>query len=136
MIKGLIAAVVVILVLYGAFEIWEYWDQVSHDRDLEAAQRAKAVQVDEGSLGGMPQNLEKSYQAVKGQSIAQRRLWMRQYLQMVADPRRAWIELDFMRDIARDEPAEARKIFAEVKSRVPENSPVYPRIKQLENTYK
>jgi hypothetical protein len=136
MIKGLIAAVVVILVLYGAWEIWLYWDQVSHDRDLAAAKQAAAYQVSEESMSGMPNNLEKSYKAAKAQGVNQWRAWMRQYLPMVADPRRAWIELDFTVAIAHDQPAEARKIFAEVKSRVPENSPVYFRVKALENTYK
>ena len=134
MLKGVISAVVVILVLYGAWEIWLYWDQVSHDRDLAAKQAA--IQVNEESLAGMPNNLEKSYQAARAQGISPWRNWMRQHLQMVADPRRAWIELDFMVAIARDEPAEARKIFAEVKSRTPESSPVYGRVKQLENTYR
>ena len=30
---------------------------------------------------------------------------------------------------------EAKKVFAEVKARTPENSPVYRRIKDLEKTY-
>ncbi len=134
MIKGLISAVVIVLVLYGAWEIWLYWDQVSHDRDLAAKQAA--TQVSEESLQGMPSGLEASYKAAKAGGITTWRNWMRRYIQSVADPRRAWIELDFLVEISRDEPAEARKIFAEVKSRVPENSPVYSRVKKLENTYK
>jgi hypothetical protein len=38
--------------------------------------------------------------------------------------------------IARDNPAEARRIFAEVKKRTPEKSPIMPRIKKLEDAYK
>jgi len=37
--------------------------------------------------------------------------------------------------IARMDPVEAKKIFADIKDRIPTNSPIYPRIRQLEKTY-
>ncbi len=45
------------------------------------------------------------------------------------DPRKAWIELDSCVAIAREDPSEARRVFAEVKKRT-------PRVKALEKTYK
>ena len=35
----------------------------------------------------------------------------------------------------KDNPAEAKRLFAAIKERTPASSPVYPRIKQLERTY-
>lgn len=57
------------------------------------------------------------------------------YRRTVADPRLASIELDYVVLVAREDIAEARKVFAQVKQRTPPASLVYPRIKQLEKTY-
>jgi len=53
----------------------------------------------------------------------------------VEDPRKAWIELDFCVAVAREDPAEARRVFAAVKERIGPASPVWPRMKELEKTY-
>jgi len=53
----------------------------------------------------------------------------------VDDPRKAWIELDYVVGIAKDDPQKRKRIFADVKGRTPTTSPVYARIKTLEKTY-
>ena len=58
--------------------------------------------------------------------------WLKTHSQSVEDPRKAWIELDYCVAVAREDPAEARRVFATVKERTPPSSPVWPRIKQLE----
>ncbi|MDB6015624.1 MAG: hypothetical protein JWR19_113 [Pedosphaera sp.] len=129
-----ISAVIIILVLYGAWEGWLYWDNFSHDRDLAVKEAAANVVVPE-QLAGMPNGMEPSYQAaVKGGPVAMKN-WLRNYGKRLADPRLAWIELDYMIAIAHEDPVEAKKIFADVKNRVAQTSPVYSRIKQLEHTY-
>jgi hypothetical protein len=54
--------------------------------------------------------------------------------QSVEDPRKAWIELDYCVAVAREDPAEARRVFAREGAAGP-SSPVWPRMKQLEKTY-
>ena len=61
--------------------------------------------------------------------------WLKAYGSKVQDPRKAWIQLDYVLLITRDNIGEAKRIFAEVKARTPKNSPVWPRIQQLEKTY-
>ena len=61
--------------------------------------------------------------------------WLKTYSRVIADPRKAWIELDYCGMIYRDDPREARRIFAEVKARTPVTSPVWPRIQDLQKTY-
>jgi hypothetical protein len=130
-----IGVLIIVLAIFGVWELWSYWDQINQDKDL-AQKKAVATRVIGDQLAGMPNGMEPTYQAaVKGGPAAVKN-WLRRYVQSVQDPRRAWIELDYMVAIARDEPAEARKIFAEVKNRTPETSPVYGRIKELEHTYK
>ena len=53
----------------------------------------------------------------------------------MADPRLAWIELDYVVEVAPSDPAAARKVFAQVKARLTPTSPVYSRMQQLEKPY-
>ena len=87
------------------------------------------------SLQGLPYGLEQSLRAAQGQGAAGLRNWLKAYGQSVQDPRKAWIELDYCVLIAREDPAEAKRVFAGVKERTPATSPIFPRIKQLEKTY-
>ena len=57
------------------------------------------------------------------------------YGKTIADPRLAWIQLDYVVLVAESNPGEARRVFGQVKSRIGADSPVYNRIKQLEKTY-
>ena len=43
--------------------------------------------------------------------------------------------MDYVLMVSRDNPVEAKRVFAEVKKRVPPESPVYPRLKDLEKIY-
>ena len=62
--------------------------------------------------------------------------WLKQYHGYVADPKLAAIELDYVVLAGAKNFIEAKEIFAAVKQRIPTNSPIYPRIKQLERTYR
>jgi hypothetical protein len=129
----LIAAAILLLVIYLAYHLFLYWERVRDERDLQEA-AAKAV-VRPESLPGLPYQLEASLQAAQRQGVNVFRKWLELYGPMIEDPRKAWIELDYCLLLARDNPREARRVFAEVRKRIPTNSPVYPRIKQLEKTY-
>jgi hypothetical protein len=61
--------------------------------------------------------------------------FLARYGKNIDDPRRAWIELDYVVLLAQSSPGEARREFAKVKSRIQSDSPVYNRVKQLEKTY-
>jgi len=79
--------------------------------------------------------MEPSLQAAKSQGAAGLRNWLKTYGPTVKDPRKAWIELDYCVMVARDDPAEARRVFRSVRERTGPTSPVWPRIKQLAPTY-
>jgi hypothetical protein len=86
-------------------------------------------------LPGMPPNLESSYAAAQAQGSKTFRRWLDYYGPNIADPRLASIELDYVVLVSRENMAEARSVFAAVKARTPTNSPVYLRIKRLEQAY-
>jgi hypothetical protein len=127
----LITVLLVILLLFCAWRGYVYWE--SFQREEQRQQAAKNFNPD--SLPGMPDGLRESYNTAvqRGPHVVRR--WLNTYGHLVEDPRKAWIQLDFCSSIARDNPAEARRLFAEVKERTREASPVWPRIKDLERSF-
>jgi len=134
MTTKLIAALIIVAVLYGGWNLFLYWDKVKNEKESIRKEEAAAV-VTENSLPGLPYGLEQSLQAAKRQGAASLKNWLKTYGNSVQDPRKAWIELDYCVMIARDDPAEARRVFATVRERTGPASPVWPRIKQLAPTY-
>ena len=129
-----IAALIIVLVLYGVWELFKYWEQVKNEEETNQ-KREVAAQVMGDQLQGLPYQLENSFQTARRKGAAGLRTWLKTYGQSVADPRKAWIELDFCVAVARQDPAEARRVFAGVKGRLDPSSPVWPRVQQLEKTY-
>lgn len=134
MTTKLIAALIIMAVLYGGWNLFLYWDKVKNEKESIRKEEAAAV-VTESSLAGLPYALEQSLQAAKRQGPAALKNWLKTYGGSVQDPRKAWIELDYCVMIARDDPAEARRVFASVRERTGPASPVWQRIKQLAPTY-
>jgi hypothetical protein len=130
----LIAAVILLAFLYCGWELFFYWERVKNEQEVEKKQAAAAVVAGE-QLQGLPQQLEPALKAAEAQGAVGLRNFLKTYGRSVQDPRKAWIELDYCLLISRDDPSEAKRIFAEVKKRTEESSPVYPRIKKLEKAY-
>ncbi len=134
----LIAALIILAVLWGGWELFFYWERVKNEEETQKKQTAAAAVVGE-SLPGMPplaQNqLETTLRAAQGQGPAAMKNWLKTYGRSVQDPRRAWIELDYAVLLSREDPAEAKRVFYSVRDRTPATSPVWPRIKKLEKTY-
>ena len=130
----LLSILVIAVLLFGAWELFLYWDKVQHEQEAEQ-KRAEAEQVVPEQLPGMVSQLEPSLQAAKSQGAAAMKNWLKIYGPSLRDPRKAWIQLDYCLLLSRENPAGARRLFAEIKNRTPESSPVWRRIKQLEKTY-
>lgn len=130
----LIAALIIVAALYGGWHLFLYWDKVRNEEQT-AQKQAVASTVDPRQLSGMPQQLESALDAAEKQGAAGLKNFLKTYDRSLQDPRKAWIELDYVQRLARDEPVEAKRRFAEIRDRVGPASPVWPRIKQLEKTY-
>ncbi len=129
-----IAILIILLLIYGGYRVYLYYENVK-TQDQAAQQQAAATEVQPESLPGLPQDLEESLKAAQQQGASALRKWLQSYGTRVQDPRLAWIELDFCEAVFRDNPSEARRVFAAVKARTPPSSPVWPRIKALEKSY-
>ena len=133
MITKLIAAVVIIAVLYGGWNLFLYWEKVRDEKESVRKEAAAAVSGD--TLQGLPYGLDQSLRTAEGQGPAALKAWLKDYGHLVQDPRKAWIELDYCVMVARNDPAEARRVFAAVRDRTSPASPVWKRVKQLAPTY-
>ena len=130
----LIGALIIVLLIWGGYELFELWDKYDTQRDLKQKEVAANHIVGE-QLAGMPQGLERTYEIAQKNGATGIRNWLKAYGAKVQDPRRAWIELDYVVLVAHTDPVEAKHVFAEVKARTPPSSPVYSRIKELSKTY-
>jgi hypothetical protein len=133
--KALITILIVVGVAFGGYKIWEYWDNVQQER--EQKQNAPMTQISPTSLPGLPQKMEQGLtEAEKGGPKALK-AWLDKVKPsgVVKDPRLAWIELDYVLMITKDDPVEAKRIFRDVQQRIPADSPVAKRAKSLEKNY-
>ena len=119
---------------YFAYLVFQQWDKARTEHE-NARQHAAAVAVRPEALPGMPSQLDQSFLAAREKGPMAFRAWFNAYERQLADPRRAWIELELCVALARENPAEAKRIFAGVKGRVPPASPVWPKMKELEKTF-
>jgi hypothetical protein len=107
---------------------------VKNEEEGQKKQAAAAAVVPE-RLAGMPYELEPALKAAQNLGASGLKNWLKAYGAKLQDPRKAWIELDYCLLVSKSDPSEAKRVFAEVKNRTPQSSPVWPRIKQLERTY-
>ena len=131
--KIAIVILIVAVVGFGGYKLWEYWDTTQQQKTVTPATQSVQPQ----SLQGLPNQLEPKLQEAqsKGPEAFKEFIATIKKSPFVKDPRLAWIELDYVVMIAAKDPAEAKRVFLRVKERTPENSPVYPRIKELEKNF-
>jgi len=129
-----IGVLIILAVGYFGYLVFQQWDKARLEHD-NARKQAAATAVTPESLPGMPYQLDQSLRAAREKGPVAFRAWFNTYERQIADPRRAWIELDLCVALARENPVEAKRIFAGVKGRVPPASPVWPKVKELEKTF-
>jgi len=139
MIKALIVVVLIVVALLGIKELHAYWQEVkAREKSGVTAIRGEELAPppkDPSALAGMPTALEPSLERARKAGAPALKAWLKEYRGYLADPKLAAIELDYVVLVGAKNFVEAKTIFAAVKQRTPTNSPVFPRIKQLERTY-
>jgi Ca2+/H+ antiporter len=131
----LIAALIIALVLFCGWRLFLYWDTVQHEQEMKQKEEAATEITSDNQLRGLPYQLEASLRAAKTQGVTGLGNWLKAYGNFVQDPRKAWLQLDYCEMLSRQNVAEARHIFEEVKGRTKPDSPVYKRVLKLQKTY-
>ena len=132
--KFLITAVLAVGLSLGVWQVFQFWEK-SQQEPRVAAAPATATVSDGSQLPGLPPKLEPALEAAQQRGAAGLRDFLAANGKNVADPRLAWIQLDYVLVVAPSDPAEARRVFAQIKARLKPGSPAYTRMKQLEKTY-
>jgi len=134
--KLLISIAVVLLVVIGVFKLWDYWEKVSQEKE-QIQKAADGSDVDGKQLQGMYWDVEQMYnEAVqKGPDAVKQFLDRFDKSPKFKDPRKAWVELDYVVSVTGSDPVLAKQRFQSVKERVRTNSVVYPRIRAMSKTY-
>ncbi|MEY2410073.1 MAG: hypothetical protein QOF48_2743 [Verrucomicrobiota bacterium] len=134
--KLLITILVILAVCVGGWKLFEYWDKTNQDQEVNK-RAADGADIQESDLPGLPYQLEQKYAQARQKGAAGVRDFLDAYgkAPKFQDPRKAWIELDYVVMIAGTEPVEAKKIFLDVKSRVRTNAPIYRRIRAMSKTF-
>ena len=130
--RFLVGLIIVVGLSLGAWQIYQYWGNF---REKKPAAAVAPPEVSGDQLPGMLPRLQPVLDAARKRGAPGLHDFLTMYGNTISDPRRAWIELDYVVLLAQSSPGEARREFAKVKSRVPPDSPVYNRVKQLEKTY-
>ena len=129
----LITLLVCIVALYGGYRFFVYWEKVRDEEQVKRKEAATAFRPE--NLPGLPSELETGLRTVQQKGPAAVQSWLKTYGSKVQDPRKAWIELEYAKTIARDNPAEARRVFNAVKNRTPAASPLWPQLKAMEKSF-
>jgi hypothetical protein len=132
--RFLVGLIIVIGLALGAWQLHEYWENFKEKEPAPAAAPPPA-DVSGDQLPGLPPKLQPLLEIARNRGATGLRDFLARYGKNIDDPRRAWIELDYVVLLAQSSPGEARREFAKVKSRIQSDSPVYNRVKQLEKTY-
>ena len=134
--KVLISILIILGVIFSAWKGYDYWDRVNTEKD-KSERRASGADIVPNDLPGMPYQLMEKYRNASQNGPAAMKAFLDTFGKAPSfqDPRKAWIELDYIVAITSSEPIEAKKRFAAVKERVSTNSQIYFRIRSLEKTY-
>lgn len=127
---------VLILIAAGLFvkQLFTKYESIKAEAEKPSTRATQKI-APSSDLPGLPISLESSLATAKQKGADGLRAWLKSYRHTIVDPRLADIELDYVVLVNRQDPAEARRVFQAVQSRVPSNSPVYPRVRSLERTY-
>ena len=132
--KIALSILIVFAVCFGGWKIWDYWAKV---REQENVVQEEPVELNPTSIPGLPYALEQKLTEAKQRGPKTFKQFIDAWKNSpeVKDPRLAWIELDYVTMIASSDPLEAKRIYLDVKQRIPTNSVIYPRIRSLAKAY-
>ncbi len=131
MIKGLIAIVLVAIVgAIGNFVYSEYTGKNHPEAKRRAAEAAASAGLD-----GIPFELHESLQAARAAGPAALKQWLEKHARVCQDPGLASVQLDYVMQLGRTNPSEAKKLFQQIRGRIRSDSPVYDKMKKIEPTF-
>src|SRR5262245_55792325 len=102
--KVAIGILIIAVVVFVGYKGCEYWEIVNKDRAIQ--KRAETAQIDPRSLPGVPPQGEAALQEAYHKGTPGLKEWLDNARRspLIKDPRLAWVELDYMVRISRENP--------------------------------
>jgi len=132
-VKFVVGLIIVVGLSLGVYQFYQYYSKFEDKPHVTAA--PAHVEINGDQLPGLPPDLQGPLQDAADRGAEGLKAFLKQHGKEIQDPRRAWIELDYVVLAGTTDLADARLVFGKVKARVTPDSPVYPRLKELEKTY-
>lgn len=131
------AAIAIILIIGASIGAWSVYQntQGKDSSSSPSSSSGAAVAVTENDMPKLHPAMEESLRKAKQRGPAALKQWLAANGRAVPDPRLAWVQLEYVVLVGGRDIGEARRVFAEVKSRVPTNSVIMPRIQKLEPSF-
>ncbi len=136
--KFLIGLIIVVGLSLGGYQLYSYYQTVEQRSALPTPPQNSAPaapEIDGNLLAGLPRALDGELHDAEQRGAPALKQFLAAHGNEIKDPRRAWIELDYVVLAGTTDPAEARRVYFHVKDRITPSSPVYGRFKQLQKTY-
>ncbi|MBT5705053.1 hypothetical protein N8494_00960 [bacterium] len=131
-----VIGIVIFLILgFGGMRFAAYYREVNDKVDAQNNRWNEPVNQAVIVDPGMPASLEPLLEAAKAKGAGDLKKWLDQYRTYVKEPRLSEIELDYVKLVGRSDPPEARRVFAVIKARNADDSPLAEQIAKLAKTY-
>jgi hypothetical protein len=131
-----VIGIVIFLILgFGGMRFAAYYREVNDKVDAQNNRWNEPVNQAVIVDPGMPATLEPLLEAAKAKGAGDLKKWLDQYRTYVKEPRLSEIELDYVKLVGRSDPPEARRVFAVIKARNADDSPLAEQIAKLAKTY-
>jgi hypothetical protein len=131
--------IIIGVLLYGAYVVGSYisseYKKAEKKSGESQVEQPAPAPVPSSSLPGMPPQLAASLDAAEARGPVTFKKWLEANRKYLRDPKLGDIELDYAVAVARQNSAEAKAVYADVKARTPANSPLQPRLKRLATTF-
>ncbi|MEI7730331.1 MAG: hypothetical protein WCO56_12210 [Verrucomicrobiota bacterium] len=136
MSNRILTVFLVVVLIWGAYALFEYWETYRTNTRPHEPTNQVANPVPPG-MDSFPPMMENDYANAEHQGAVGLKRFLTKYADAPAlkDPRKAWIQLDYVTLAALTDTAEAKRVYREVRGRIGPDSPVYPRVKKLQPNF-
>lgn len=132
MLKQILTVIFIAIAIYVGIKCSNYFQR----RMQEAQQKAEGPpRYAPGKLPGLAAELEPAYEDAKKRGLEGLREFLGRHRSEIEDPRLADIQMDYAVLAGRTNPAEARRVLADIRPRLAATSRAYKRFEQLEKVY-
>ena len=131
MIKGLIAIVLIAIVIGVGNFIYSEYTGKNHPE----AKRRQQEDAAAAALDGIPPELHESLGAARAGGPGALKQWLEKHGRRCGDPGLASVQLDYVMQMGRTNPSEAKKLFQQIRGRIRPDSPVYEKMRKIEPTF-